>query len=92
MQGVDGQVRCGCVELAADFVAQTARGFGGEGDHQDARGISSALADQMSNTGSQGRCFPQPGPAMIPSGPSPAVMTACWEGVKPSFTPPGLPE
>src|SRR5438876_3039103 len=34
--------------------------------------------------------LPQPGPAMMPSGPSPAVMAACWAGVKPSFIP-GLP-
>ena len=50
MQGVDGQVRGASVELAADFVAQPARGFGGEGDHQDARRIGAALADQMSDT------------------------------------------
>src|SRR5579859_1855162 len=35
--------------------------------------------------------LPQPGPAMMPSGPSPAVMAACWDGVKPSFTSPGPP-
>ena len=44
VQSVDGQVRGASVELAADFVAQPARGFGSEGDHKDARGISSPLA------------------------------------------------
>src|SRR5438128_10861398 len=58
VQSVDAQVRGASVELAAHFVAQTARGFGGEGDHQDARGVGSALADQVSDTGSQSRCFP----------------------------------
>ena len=50
VQRVDGQVRGASVELAADLVAQPARGFGGEGDHQDARGISPTLAHQMSDT------------------------------------------
>src|ERR1700680_404701 len=58
MQRVDGQVRCASVELVADFVTQPARGFGGEGDHQDARGISSALAHQVSDTSRQSRGLP----------------------------------
>src|SRR5207244_6635389 len=51
-------IRGGCVELAADFVTQTPRDFGGEGDHQDARGISSALANQVSDTSGQSGGLP----------------------------------
>src|SRR5579859_6932232 len=50
VQRVDGQVNGASVELAADLVAQPARGFGGESDHQDARGISSPLAHQVRDT------------------------------------------
>jgi len=36
MQGLDGQVSGRSVELAADFVPQSARGFRRERDRQDA--------------------------------------------------------
>src|ERR1700694_669378 len=58
VQRVDGQVRCASVELAADFVTQPARGFGGGGDHQDARGISSFPPTQVSDTSRESRGLP----------------------------------
>ena len=57
VQRVDRQIRGRAAELTTHFVSQTARGFSGEGDHQDARRIRAALANKMGDPGREHRGF-----------------------------------
>ena len=62
VQGVDRDVAGGGAELLADLRAQSAGGFSGEADRQDARGVDASLADQEGDApGEHGR-FSAPWP------------------------------
>ena len=61
VQRQDAHLTGPVAKLAGHFVAQAARGFGGEADHQDRRRILTALVNKEGNTPGERRRLAAPG-------------------------------